>query len=255
MMGHVYLVGAGPGDPDLLTVKALRLLRSADVVLHDALVTDDILRLARPHAQLIDVGKRAGEKRLDQSAINQLMIECARWATTVVRLKGGDPLIFGRAAEEMAALRAAGVEFEIVPGITAATAAAAQARIPLTDRDGTSAVTFVTAQNALGNRPKALAESQAAGKTVAIYMPGGCYREISRQMIAAGMPRETPCLIVSNACRSNQELLWTDLAELRSVESPEAPAVVIVGSVARCRDEASLTTLSGVIPEAIRATT
>ena len=255
MMGRVYLVGAGPGDPELLTVKALRLLRSADVVLHDALVTDDILRLARPHAQLIDVGKRAGEKRLNQSAINQLMIECARWATTVVRLKGGDPLIFGRAAEEMAALRAAGVEFEIVPGITAATAAAAQARIPLTDRDGTSAVTFVTAQNAFGNYPKALAELQAAGKTVAIYMPGGCYREISRQMIAAGMSRETPCLIVANACRSNQELLWTDLAELPSVESPGAPAVVIVGSVTRCRDEASLTTLLGVIPEAIRAST
>jgi uroporphyrin-III C-methyltransferase len=255
MMGRVYLVGAGPGDPELLTVKALRLLRSADVVLHDALVTDNILRLARPHAQLIDVGKRAGEKRLDQSAINQLMIECARWATTVIRLKGGDPLIFGRAAEEMAALRAAGVEFEIVPGITAATAAAAQARIPLTDRDGTSAVTFVTAQNAFGKHPHALTELQAADRTVAIYMPGGCYREISEQMIAAGMSRETPCLIVSNACRSNQELLWTDLAELPSVVSPEAPAVLIVGSVARCRDEASIATLLGVVPEAIRATT
>lgn len=254
-MGRVYLVGAGPGDPELLTVKALRLLRSADVVLHDALVTDDILQLARPHAQLIDVGKRAGEKRLDQSAINQLMIECARWATTVVRLKGGDPLIFGRAAEEMAALRAAGVEFEIVPGITAATAAAAQARIALTDRDGSSAVTFITAQNAVGNHSKALAELQAAGKTVAIYMPGGCYREISRQMIASGMSRETPCLIVSNACRSNQELLWTDLEGLPSVESPEAPAVLIVGSVARCRDEASIATLLGVVPEVIRATT
>ena len=255
MTGRVYLVGAGPGDPELLTVKALRLLRSADVVLHDALVTDDILRLARPHARLIDVGKRSGRKRLDQSAINQLMIECGRWATTIVRLKGGDPLIFGRAAEEMAALRAAGVEFEIVPGITAATAAAAHARIPLTDRDGSSAVTFVTAQNAFGKYPEALEEFLASDRTVAIYMPGGCYREISRRMIAAGVSREIPCLIVSNACRSNQELLWTDLAKLPSVAPPEAPAVLIVGSVARCRDEASIATLSGAIPQAIRANT
>src|SRR5271157_5906999 len=176
MRGRVYLVGAGPGDPELLTVKALRLLRSADVVLHDALVTEEILRLAGSSAQLIDVGKRVGEQRLSQDAVNQLLVECATWATTVVRLKGGDPLIFGRAAEEMAALRAAGVEFEIVPGITAATAAAAHARIPLTDRDGSSAVTFVTAQNAFGKYPEALEEFLASDRTVAIYMPGGCYR-------------------------------------------------------------------------------
>lgn len=255
MMGRVYLVGAGPGDPELLTVKALRLLRSADVVLHDALVTEEILRLARPHAQLIDVGKRAGGKRLDQTAINHLMIECARWATAVVRLKGGDPLMFGRAAEEMAALRSAGIEFEIVPGITAAIAAAAQARIPLTDRDGSSSVTFVSARHAFGKSPKAIAELQTADRTVAIYMPGGSYREISRQMVASGMSAETPCLVVSSASRSNQQLLWTDLAGLPSVATPEAPAVLIVGSVARCRDQARLAMLLGGIPEAIQATT
>src|SRR5271165_5051528 len=105
MTGKVYLVGAGPGDPELLTLKALRLLRIADVVLHDALVTDEILRLARPHAQLIDVGKRVGDHRFTQNEINRQMVDCAQWANTVVRLKGGDPLIFGRAAEEMAALR------------------------------------------------------------------------------------------------------------------------------------------------------
>lgn len=237
MTGKVYLVGAGPGDPDLLTLKALRLLRSADVVLHDALVTDDILRLARPCARLIDVGKRVGDHRLSQSDVNRKMIEFAQWANTVVRLKGGDPLIFGRAAEEMAALREAGVDFEIVPGITAAIAAAAQARIPLTDRESASSITFVTAHTADGKYPAGFRSIAASSGTVAIYMPGGSYGEISRQMRAAGMAAETPCLVVSSACRENQQLLWTELGKLRSITPPDSPALLIVGGVARCRDE------------------
>src|SRR6516225_1911459 len=138
MMGKVYLVGAGPGDPELLTVKALRVLKSADVVLHDALVDEGILALVRPHALLVDVGKRAGDKHIAQEGISGMLVDFARSAATVVRLKGGDPLIFGRTAEEIAALRRAEIEFEIVPGITAAVAASAQAQIPLTDRDGPS---------------------------------------------------------------------------------------------------------------------
>jgi len=236
MSGKVYLVGAGPGDPELLTLKALRLLRSADVVLHDALVTDEILRLARPHALLIDVGKRAGRHRLTQSEINQKMIEAARWANVVVRLKGGDPLIFGRAAEEMSALRDAGIEFEVVPGITAAIAAAAQACIPLTNRGSASSITFVTALCTEGGYPIPFEKIAASGGTVAVYMPGGRYSEISREVIAAGVAAETPCLIVSNACRENQQLLWTDLGNLPSIVPPDAPALLIIGEVVRCRD-------------------
>lgn len=239
MTGKVYLVGAGPGDPELLTLKALRLLRIADVVLHDALVTDEILRLARPYAQFIDVGKRVGDHRITQREINRQMIECSQWAGTVVRLKGGDPLIFGRAAEEMSALREAGIEFEIVPGITAAIAAAAQARIPLTDREGPSSVTFITAHKASVEYPVDFTSIASTNGTMAIYMPGGSYGEISRQIVTAGLPAKTPCLVVSNASRENQQLLWTDLHGLRSVTPPETPALLIVGEVARCRDESA----------------
>jgi uroporphyrin-III C-methyltransferase len=254
MTGTVYLVGAGPGDPDLLTVRALRLLRSADVVLHDALVTDEILQLARPHAQLIDVGKRVGEKRLTQGAINQLLVECAQWANIVVRLKGGDPLIFGRVAEEMSALRAADIDFEIVPGITAAIAAAAQAKIPLTDRSVSSSVAFVTAHKAGDKYQVDFTEGSAAATTIAIYMPGGCYREISQHLIASGRPANTPCVVVASACRANQELLWTDLASLQELSPPpEAPALLIIGAVAGRGDEAVAVSLLGSHPEVFAA--
>lgn len=237
MKGKVYLVGAGPGDPELLTVKAARILRSADVVLHDALVSESILAMVRPHAQLVDVGKRVGEKRLTQEMINRLLVEFAGCAGTVVRLKGGDPLIFGRAAEEMAALRKAGIEFEIVPGITAAVAASAQAKIPLTDRQGSAGIVFLTAQQASGKGATDIARFASTDTTLAIYMPGGRYGKIGDEVVAAGLSPQTPCLIVSNASRAEQELLWTDLAGLRFVSPPESPALLIIGSVARCRDE------------------
>lgn len=237
MKGKVYLVGAGPGDPELLTVKAVRILRSADVVLHDALVGESILAMVRPHAQLVDVGKRVGEKRLTQEAINQLLVEFAGCTGTVVRLKGGDPLIFGRAAEEMAALRKAGVEFEIVPGITAAVAASAQARIPLTDRESSAGIVFLTAQQATGKGPTEIARFASADTTLAIYMPNGRYSEIGKQLIAAGLSPQTPCLVVSNASRAEQEMLWTDVAGLRLLSPPESPALLIIGSVASCREE------------------
>lgn len=236
-MGKVYLVGAGPGDPELLTLKAIRVLKSADVVLHDALVDDSILALVRPHALLVDVGKRAGDRRVAQPGINHMLVDFAASAATVVRLKGGDPLIFGRAAEEMAALRRAGIEFEIVPGITAAVAASAQAKIPLTDRDGPSSVVFLPAQHATGRGPTELARFVAAGSTLAIYMPNGRYGEIAKQVIAAGMSPQTPCVIVSNATRPNQQLHWTDLRGLGSAPQPTAPALLIIGTVARRRDE------------------
>jgi uroporphyrin-III C-methyltransferase len=237
MMGKVYLVGAGPGDPELLTVKAVRVLKSADVVLHDALVGEGILALVRPHALLVDVGKRAGDKPIAQEGINRMLVDFASSAATIVRLKGGDPLIFGRAAEEIAALRHAEIGFEIVPGITAAVAASAQAKIPLTDRDSASSVVFLTAQHAIGKEPAEIAHFAAAGSTLAIYMPNGRYGEIAKQMIAAGILPETPCLIVSNATRPNQELLWTDVAGLQFGSQPVAPALLIIGTVARAREE------------------
>ena len=237
MTAKVYLVGAGPGDPDLLTVKAIRLLRTADIVLHDALVSDEILQIARPNAKLIDVGKRMGEKRLTQDAINQLLVDLAGCANIIVRLKGGDPAIFGRAAEEMSALRQAGIDFEIVPGITAAVAAAAQARITLTDRQSSAGVVFLTAQQATGKGRTNIARYASQDCTLAIYMPGGQYREIRNDLIAAGLALDTPCLVVANASRPNQELLWTDVAALASIMVPQSPALIIIGSVARDRNE------------------
>lgn len=237
MMGKVYLIGAGPGDPELLTVKAVRILRSADVVLHDALVDEHVLALVRPHALLVDVGKRAGDRRIAQEDINRMLVSFAASAATVVRLKGGDPLIFGRAAEEMAALRRAGIEFEIVPGITAAVAASAQAQVPLTDRDGPSSVVFLAAQQANGRGPTQIASFVRAGSTLAIYMPNGRYGEIAKQVIALGMSPQTPCVIVSNATRPNQELHWTDLRGLESASQPTAPALLIIGTVARRHHE------------------
>jgi uroporphyrin-III C-methyltransferase len=237
MKGKVYLVGAGPGNPDLLTVKAVRLLESADVVLHDALVSESILDIARPHALLVDVGKRVGDKRISQEAINRMLVQFAASAHTIVRLKGGDPLIFGRAAEEMAALRAAQIDFEIVPGITAVAAAAAEARISLTDRACSSTIVILTAQEAAGKSPAEIARFASPGATLAIYMPNQRHREIAAQFAAAGLPPHTPCLIVSNASRPNQEMHWTNLAGLTSLSSPAAPALLIIGEVATHREE------------------
>lgn len=246
MTGKVFLIGAGPGDIELLTLKAARILQSADVVLHDALVGEDILEMARPHALLVDVGKRVGDKRISQDAINRMLVQFAASAGVVVRLKGGDPLIFGRAAEEMAALRHAGVEFEIVPGITAAIAAAAQAQISLTDRQSASAVTFLTAQQARGKKPTEMAAFANSGATLAIYMPGGQYEDISRQLLSAGVAKETPCLIVSNATRPQQQSHWTDLASLASLSQTETPALLIIGEVAKGTEESLAKTISAL---------
>jgi uroporphyrin-III C-methyltransferase len=237
MKGKVYLVGAGPGDPELLTVKAARLLQSADVVLHDALVPESILALARPHVLLVDVGKRAGTTRITQAAINRMLVDFAASSATVVRLKGGDALIFGRAAEEIAVLRAAGVEFEIVPGITAAVASAAQAQISLTDRESSSAVVFLTAQLKDGKTATGLAHFVKTKATLAIYMPNGRYGAIAHEAIAAGLSQETPCVVVSNATRADQEMQRSTLAQLGSLSLNETPSLLIIGEVAARREE------------------
>lgn len=236
-MGKVFLVGAGPGDIELLTLKATRILQSADVVLHDALVGEEILTMVRPRALLIDVGKRAGVKRVSQQDINRMMVQFAATVPTVVRLKGGDPLVFGRAAEEMEALRVAGIEFEVVPGITAAVASAAQAQISLTDRSKSGAVVFLTAQGKNGKNLSDLKQFASSRATLAIYMPNGHYRDIADQAITAGLSRWTPCLIILNASRLDQEMYWTNLDGLRSASQIKSPSLLIIGEVARHRDD------------------
>src|SRR5271166_4316659 len=176
MKGKVYLVGAGPGDPELLTLKALRLLRSAEAVLHDDLVAPEILNLIPPTAQTYNVGKRCGKKKILQGEINCLMVALAVSGLRVVRLKGGDPLIFGRVGEEIESLRANNIPFEIVPGVTSALGAAAAAQIPLTHRRASSALVFITAHRSSKRASEKDATDWsklvASGATLVIYMPG-----------------------------------------------------------------------------------
>jgi uroporphyrin-III C-methyltransferase/precorrin-2 dehydrogenase/sirohydrochlorin ferrochelatase len=231
--GKVYLVGAGPGDPELLTLKALRLLGTADLVLHDDLVSAEVLELVSPNARVLSVGKRHGERHISQERINALLVEHAREGLTVVRLKGGDVSIFGRANEEIDAMRAAGVASEIVPGVTAMSGAAAAAGISLTDRRTTSAVVLVTAQTCKGNaRPdwRAIAE---IGASMAVYMPGHRYDLIANELLAGGLDASTPCRIVSRASLPDESQVETTVGALASQERLPAPAVLIIGEVAR----------------------
>ena len=230
-MGKVYLVGAGPGDPELLTVKAARILASADVVLHDSLVSREVLAKVSSGANIIDVGKRCGRKLLTQDEINSLLISYAASNEVVVRLKGGDPLIFGRAGEELEALRGAGIEYEIVPGITAAIGAAAAAGISLTDRRVASQVLFSTySRRREGNALDWGAVTPAT--TLVLYMPGPDYNEVSDRLRDAGLPPTLPCVIVSKATSAEQQVRWTSVAKLAHDEKLPAPALLIVGRVA-----------------------
>jgi uroporphyrin-III C-methyltransferase / precorrin-2 dehydrogenase / sirohydrochlorin ferrochelatase len=227
----VYLVGAGPGDPELLTLKALRIIGQADVVLHDDLLTPEILELIPSTARVECVGKRHNERQVTQQEINRRLCEYAAQGQTVVRLKGGDGAIFGRASEEMDALRAAGISFAIVPGVTAASGAAAAAGVSLTDRRLGSALVFLTAQRCKGNPPtnwKAVAE---LGGTTAIYMPGGHEDDLARQLIDAGLAADTPCFVVANASRSNEQVVETTLGGLSGVQKLPAPALLLIGAV------------------------
>jgi uroporphyrin-III C-methyltransferase len=229
--GKVYLVGAGPGDPELLTLKAARILAAANVVLYDALVSAELLALVSRDAQLIDVGKRAGKKLLTQNEINGLLISYAEKNMVVVRLKGGDPLLFGRAGEEIEALRSARVDFEIVPGITAAIGAAAGANISLTDRRVASQVLFTTfSRGETGSWLNWAAVTPET--TIAIYMPGTHYGEVADRLVENGLSPETPCVVVSQATRAEQKVRWTNIAALSSEAQLPAPSILLVGRVA-----------------------
>jgi uroporphyrin-III C-methyltransferase len=230
-MGKVYLIGAGPGDPELLTLKAARLLATADVVLHDALVSDAVLAMVSPAAELINVGKRAGHKLLTQEEINALLVSYGRTRAVVVRLKGGDPTIFGRAGEEIEALRSAGVEHEIVPGISAALGAAAAAGISLTDRRVASQILVTTFSRGIGGSAMDWG-CVTSTTTLVLYMPGADYAEASERLLAGGLPADLPCVIVSHATGSQQQVRWSNVARLASEERLPAPALLIVGRVA-----------------------
>ena len=225
--GMVYLVGAGPGDPDLLTVKALRLIQSADLILHDDLVPQAILHLAPPDAEIINVGKRCGVKSISQEEINALMVESARAHRSVLRLKSGDPLIFSRAGEEIAALTESGVPFEIVPGISAAFAAAAAIGCPLSSRNSASNVIFSTGHHAQSHNCAALPQLEDATRVV--YMPGRDLRLLAEQWLDEGLPPEFPCAVVSQASQPGQQLRCTTLAALGNAEPVDAPSLLIAG--------------------------
>ncbi len=231
-MGKVYLVGAGPGDPELLTMKALRILERADVVLSDSLVSAEVMQLVSPRTTIVDVGKRAGLKLLTQDEINSLLVSYAAKHDVVVRLKGGDPLLFGRASEEIEALQKANVAFEIVPGITAAFGAAAAAGFSLTDRRVASQVLFTTFSR--GDDVKSLGWREVtADTTLAIYMPGTDYAEVAARLLDAGLSAEIPCALISQATRTEQQILWSNIGALSEEQRLPAPALLIVGRVAR----------------------
>ncbi len=232
--GVVWLVGAGPGDPELLTLKALGLLKSADVVVHDRLTPKPILDLAGPSARLIDVGKRKSHHTLPQEDINQLLIALAREGLTVVRLKGGDPFLFGRGGEALAELSAAGIETHVVPGVTAALAAAADAGAALTHRGLAQAVTFVTGHAAKGGEPDLDWISLARpNQTVVVYMGVSTAATIAGRLIAAGRAASTPAMIVENASLPDERRILTMLGGLgAAADGLEGPALLIIGEVA-----------------------
>jgi uroporphyrin-III C-methyltransferase len=235
--GKIYLVGAGPGDPELLTLKALRILRQADAVLHDDLVSPQILSHASKQARIYDVGKRCGLRSTRQEAIHFLMIELVRQGLTIVRLKGGDPLVFGRAGEEIQALREAGIEFEIVPGVTSVLAAAAAAEIPLTMRSTASSLLILTGHFANSDdqdngRPLPdLRSLLASGTTIALYMPGPDARLIASKLAAAGLAWQTPIALVSRASTPAQQITLTTLKEFPQVTMQAKPSILIIGDV------------------------
>ncbi len=230
----VFLVGAGPGDPELLTLRAARLIAQAEVVVHDGLVSAEILAMASAGAELISVAKQRSRHSLPQEGINALLVELALAGRSVVRLKGGDPFVFGRGGEEMEACRAAGIPVEIVPGISAAIGCAAQAQLPLTHRDAASAVTFVAGQ-CKGLTDQDWSGLAGHGRTLVIYMGVATATDIADKLIADGVSPAIPVAVLENGTRSDMRTLRTLLADLGDMvvrEQVKSPALIVVGDVA-----------------------
>ena len=244
--GKVWLVGAGPGDPDLLTLRAARLIMRAGLIVHDGLVDPSILALAKAGAQLISVAKQRSRHTLQQDEINALLVREARAGRDVVRLKGGDPFIFGRGGEEAEACRAAGVPVEVVPGISAAIGAAAAAQLPLTHRKSASIVSFVAGQC------KGLTEQDwtglaGPGRTLVIYMGVATSEAIAEKLIADGLSPTIPVAVVEKATRPDMRVLRAPLAGLADLiarERVKSPALIVIGEVCAAQDDAALQSLA-----------
>lgn len=235
MSGRVLLVGAGPGDPDLLTVKALRAIRSADVVVFDRLVSAEIMALVPPVAERIDVGKRAGSHPMPQPEINRLLVRLGRSGRSIVRLKGGDPFLFGRGGEEAIELAAAGIGFDVIPGITSAQGCAARLRMPLTHRNLATGVRFVTG-HCRANQPLDLDWAGLADgeTTLVVYMGVANIPEIARQLVAHGRRPDTPVAAVSKGTQAGQTHLVSSLARIAADVTSAAlpsPVLFIIGEV------------------------
>ncbi|HJW55039.1 MAG TPA: uroporphyrinogen-III C-methyltransferase [Burkholderiaceae bacterium] len=230
--GKVYLIGAGPGAADLITVRGARILAQADVVLHDALVTEDMLRLC-PDAEKISVGKRSGRRSTAQTQINQQLVECAKKYTMVVRLKGGDPMIFGRADEELRALEAEGIEVEIIPGITAALAAAASTRQPLTRRGIARSVAFFTSSTA-PDHPEQTTLPDC--DTLIQYMGGKEAAITAQKLLSQGRSPALPVVVVENCSLANERVLRLQLGELeQGLAQCHGPVLVMIGEALALR--------------------
>jgi uroporphyrin-III C-methyltransferase len=233
-MGKVYLIGAGPGAADLITLRGARLLALADVVLYDALVQPELLEMANPAARLIAVGKRCLQLSTDQRFINRALVEAARSHAVVVRLKGGDPMIFGRAQEEMTALQEAGIEYEIVPGITTALAAAAELGVSLTQRGVSRNVVFVTPRVGEAESASDWAQSVLSADTAVLYMASGQAKEIAAALMRRGMSGGTPLAVISRVSLPDMQKVHTTLAGLPEVANQlGAPALILLGEVLR----------------------
>jgi uroporphyrin-III C-methyltransferase / precorrin-2 dehydrogenase / sirohydrochlorin ferrochelatase len=236
--GSVTLVGAGPGDPELLTIKALKALQSADVVLYDDLVAKPILEFVRPGARMVDVGKRGYRKSCKQPDINALMVSLAQEGSHVVRLKSGDPLIFGRAGEEIEACREAGVALRVVPGVTSAQGAAASLKVSLTNRDHARRLQFITAHDRRGRLPQDIDWSAVADRaaTTIIYMPKRTLAELTEVALVHGLDPNTPTIAVANATRPDESVFVATVGTIAATldtAHPEGPVLVMVGEALR----------------------
>lgn len=248
--GKVFLVGAGPGSAKLLTLRALELLETADVVLHDDLVSEDVLARISPRVAVHNVGKRCGQKKVTQEEINQRMILAAKGGLFVVRLKNGDPLIFGRTQEEIQALREAGIPFEIVPGITAVSAAAAEAQIPLTERRTASKLVFVSNHPGTEKMQRTWHRSVVGDATLVFYMPGSDFTELLSELREHRIGEDTPCLLISRVSCSDQTILKTAIGALRTAPAVAAPCLLIIGeAVSHARGCEEVPTAAAAVTE------
>jgi uroporphyrin-III C-methyltransferase/precorrin-2 dehydrogenase/sirohydrochlorin ferrochelatase len=255
--GSVALVGAGPGDPELLTLRALRLMQQAEVVLHDHLVSDAVLTYVNPRAERIYVGKEDSRHTLPQEAMNDRLVALARAGKRVLRLKGGDPFTFGRGGEEAAALAAAGVDYEVVPGITSAAGASCYAGIPLTHRDCAQSCVFVTGHRREGGGEPDWAALARPGQTVVVYMGIGALARIAQAMIEHGRSADTPAAVIERATTPEQRVVIGTLAtlpELARAADVKPPALIIVGEVVALRERLGLGTKHDHAAPAARGT-